>query len=68
MGKGFYYAARAAGRAAVREQTRARQARERAQKKNPELFKNNNSTEELGLGGTIFMFIVAIILIILFFG
>ena len=43
MRKGIYYAARAAGRAAVRERTRSRQAKERAMKKNPELFQNEIS-------------------------
>lgn len=67
MGRGTYYAARAAGRAAVRERTRARQAKEREMKKNPELFKNQNDNQELGLGGTIFLIIVSIILAILLF-
>lgn len=67
MGRGTYYAARAAGRAAVRERTRARQAKERAMQKNPELFQNDNNNQELGLCGTIFLAIVAIILAILLF-
>lgn len=67
MGRGTYYAARAAGRAAVRERTRARQVKEREMKKNPELFKNQNDNQELGLGGTIFLIIVSIILAILLF-
>ena len=68
MRKGTYYAARAAGRAAVRERTRSRQAKERAMKKNPELFQNeNNTNQELGLGGIIFSIIVALILMLLFF-
>lgn len=67
MGRGTYYAARAAGRAAVRERTRARQAKEREMQKNPELFQNENNNQELGLGGTIILAIIAIILAVLLF-
>ncbi len=68
MGKGTYYAARAAGRAAVRERTRARQAKERAQRKNPEAVNNTNKTnQELGLGGVILAIIVTLILMLTIF-
>jgi len=66
MGRGTYYAARAAGRAAVRERTRARQAKEREMQKNPELFQNENNNQEISLGAAIFAIIVIIILTILF--
>lgn len=67
MGRGAYYAARAAGRAAVRERTRARQARERAQRNNPKLFENKNTTQQLGVGEAIFLFIIVAILTLLLF-
>ena len=62
VSKSTYYAARALGRAVVREKNRARREKERAMKKHPELFQKEQNNED----SSFFATIISIILIIMF--
>ena len=68
MSKSTYYAARALGRAVVRERTRAMKAKERAMKKNPELFqnKNVNNDDDMDIVAAVISMIIVTILVISF--
>ena len=68
MSKSTYYAARALGRAVVRERTRAMKAKERAMKKNPELFqnKNGNNDDDMDIVAAVISMIIVTILVISF--